>query len=141
MLTNFNKMLFYMKTAFHIVSMHFYRTDNKNKGVMLGISNEKDADVYYSAMDCQKNPPEGHCEGCYYALNRLTLGNNEFQHNFIGQAFFSGRHSCEETSYFSIRKTRDGILYTIDSLFRICGSLSVQGLSLLFFQRFFCFRF
>ncbi len=78
--------------------------------------NLEDADVYYSVMDCQKNTPEGHCEGCYYALNRMSLGNDEFQHNFIGQTFFSGRNGCEETSYFSIRKTRDGILYTIDSL-------------------------
>ncbi len=48
-LTNFNKMLFYMEAAFHIVSMHFCRTDNKNKGVMLGISNKKEADFLCQA--------------------------------------------------------------------------------------------
>ncbi len=74
-----------------------------------------DADIYYSVMDCQESSPEGYCEGCYYALSRLPLGDGEVQHNFIGQAFFSDRHSCEETSYFAIRKTTGGILYTIDS--------------------------
>ena len=74
-----------------------------------------DADIYYSVMDCQESSPEGYCEGCYYALSRLPLGDGEVQHNFIGQAFFSDRHSCEETSYFAIRKTTGGILHTIDS--------------------------
>lgn len=78
--------------------------------------NLEDSNVYYSVMDYQKNTAEGNYEGCYWTLNKLSLGNNEFQHNFIGQAFFSGRNSYEETSYFSIRKTRGGILYTIDSL-------------------------
>ena len=73
------------------------------------------ADIYYGVMDYQKNTSEGHCEGCYYALKRLSLGNGEYQHNFIGQIFFSDNHGCEENGYFSIRKTKGNILYTIDS--------------------------
>ena len=39
MLTDFNKVLFYIKTASHNISMHFCIMDSKCKGVMLGISN------------------------------------------------------------------------------------------------------
>ena len=74
-----------------------------------------DADIYYSVMDCQESSPEGYCEGCYYALSRLPLGDGEFQHNFIGQAFFSDRNGSVEGSYFSIRKAIGNVLYTIDS--------------------------
>ena len=223
MLTNFNKMLFYMEADFHIVSMHFCRTDNKNKGVMLGISNKKeadfmsgkvtkfmktqkyrfdfgadgklyttifhgkipqpelkgmvcslqnclygktpdvifsylklhhlefsnfhnmestlgkdkamgwaayllhsdtygkmeeilgDADFHYAVVDFQESSPEGYCEGCYYTLSRLPLGDGEFQHNFIGQAYLCHRETCEECGYFAIRKAIGNVLYTIDS--------------------------
>lgn len=64
-----------------------------------------DIDVFYSVMDYQKNTSEGCCEGCYYALKRLSLGNGEYQHNLIGQIFFSGNHGCEEHGYFAIRES------------------------------------
>lgn len=92
--------------ANHLLHSETFKKVDENLG---------DADIYYSVMDYQENSPEGYCEGCYYALSRLPLGDGEVQHNFIGQAFFSDRHSCEETSYFAIRKTTGGILYTIDS--------------------------
>lgn len=74
-----------------------------------------DTDVYYSVMDYQKNTPEGCCEGCYYVLRRLSLGNGEYQHNFIRQVFSSGKHGCGEQSCFAIRKSgSNGYLQDID---------------------------
>lgn len=78
--------------------------------------NLEDADVYYSVMDCQKNTSEGHCEGCYFAVQRTAWRNGEFQHNAIAQTYFYNKKTCDEYGYFAIRKTRGGILYTIDSL-------------------------
>lgn len=62
-----------------------------------------------------ESSPEGYCESCYYALRRLSLGDGEFQHNFIGQTFFSDRNGSVEDSYFAIRKAIGNVLYTIDS--------------------------
>ena len=74
-----------------------------------------DADFHYAVVDCQESSPEGYCEGCYYALSRLPLGDGEFQHNFIGQAYLCHRETCEECGYFTIRKAIGNVLYTIDS--------------------------
>ncbi len=95
-----------MGWANHLLNSETYGKVDENLG---------DADIYYSVMDCQENSPEGYCEGCYYALSRLPLGDGEFQHNFIGQVFLSDRHNSVENSYFAIRKTTRGILYTIDT--------------------------
>lgn len=74
-----------------------------------------DTDVYYSVMDCRRNTSKGNSEGCYYVLERLTLENGRYQHNLIGQIFFSGNHGCEEHGYFAIRETNGhGHLQDID---------------------------
>ena len=74
-----------------------------------------DAGFHYAVVDFQENTQEGYCEGCYYALSRLPLGDGEFQHNFIGQAYLCHRETCEECGYFAIRKAIGNVLYTIDS--------------------------
>ena len=74
-----------------------------------------DADFHYAVVDFQESSPEGYCEGCYYTLSRLPLGDGEFQHNFIGQAYLCHRETCEECGYFAIRKAIGNVLYTIDS--------------------------
>lgn len=95
-----------MGWANHLLHSETFKKVDENLG---------EADIYYSVMDYQENSPEGYCEGCYYALSRLPLGDGEFQHNFIGQAYLCHRETCEECGYFSIRKAIGNVLYTIDS--------------------------
>lgn len=74
-----------------------------------------DADFHYAVMDCQENT-QTYSEGCYFAATRTAWENGEPQHNAIVQTYLYHRETCEEYGYFAIRKTKGGILYTIDSL-------------------------
>ncbi len=78
--------------------------------------NLENADIYYAVMDYQDTTPDGDREGCYFTVQRTVCGNGEFQHNAIVQTYFYNKGSCDENGHFVIRKSKDGILYNIDSL-------------------------
>lgn len=64
-----------------------------------------DADVYFSIMDYQEILPKGDCEGCYFAVGRLSSGCHGYKYNAIAQTFSSHSHGLGEQGCFAIRES------------------------------------
>lgn len=88
--------------------------------------NIEDADVFYAVMDYQNISPDGHCEGCYFAVGRLVLGYRKYKYNIIAQTCFSKGISVR-TSYLwiSFSPTPYLVLITLSPGLMLPAMLSV----------------
>lgn len=76
--------------------------------------NLENTDFYYAVIDCQDNTSIQN-KGCYFAVQRMAYGHEQFEYHAIAQIFSSDGHGCEEHGCFSIRESDDnGYLKNID---------------------------